>query len=303
MLTKTKSSSSQAKSILIYERVQKLRFIAVHVATLVGVLYFGASAQSLALCVVLYFARMFGVTAGYHRYFSHRTFKTSRPFAFCLAFLAQSSAQKGVIWWASNHRHHHRYSDRKKDLHSPAQHGLFQAHVGWIFKKEAEEQRNNVKDLNSFWELRLLNKWPMLPATLLGIAVATLGGWEMFFSGFLLSTVLLFHGTFTINSLAHTWGKRRFKTKDTSRNNAFLALITLGEGWHNNHHYYMKSARQGFYWWEIDITYCILLMFKQTRLIWDVQEVPKEILQKGRNLDKQKARKEEQSITSSSIGA
>ena len=286
MVSEPRNTTATKTSRGFYEQLQGLRFATIHIATLVGIIYFGISSEGILLCFALYVIRMFGVTAGYHRYFSHRAFKTSRPFAFCLAFLAQSSAQKGVIWWASNHRHHHRYSDRKKDLHSPIQHGLYQAHMGWIFTEEAELERNNIKDLNSFKELQFLNKWPMLPAVLLGIAVAYFGGWEMFFSGFLLSTILLFHGTFTINSLSHTWGKRRFNTKDTSRNNAFLAIITLGEGWHNNHHYYMKSARQGFYWWEIDITYWGLLLLKHLRIIWDLQGVPKEILEKGRALDK-----------------
>ena len=277
------SPSSQSLLKLV---IHWFRFSVMHLLAFGGLFYYGLTVESTLLALFLYTIRMFGVTAGYHRYFSHRAFKTSRFFAFILASLAQSSGQRGVIWWASNHRHHHRYSDKKEDHHSPIQHGLFQAHVGWIFQQEAYEARNNVSDLKRCWELRLLDRFPMLPAILLGSSVAYFGSWELFFIGFVLSTVLLFHGTFTINSLSHVWGSRRFETSDTSRNNWFLALITLGEGWHNNHHHYMRSARQGFYWWEIDLTYYGLCLLKWMGLIWELRPVPEKILIEGKATDR-----------------
>ena len=256
---------------------RQLRFWGVHLAALIGIAAFGWTIESLLCCFVLYVVRMFGVTAGYHRYFSHRSFKTSRVFAFLLALLAQSSGQRGVIWWARNHRHHHRYSDRPQDLHSPQQNGFWHAHIGWIFHNDAYESHNNVSDLERCWELRLLDRYPMLPAIVLGFFCWLVLDWSGLFVGFFLSTVLLFHGTFTINSLAHVWGSRRYQTKDTSKNNWFLALLTLGEGWHNNHHHYMRSARQGFFWWEFDPTYYILIVLSWMRIVWDLRSVPESV--------------------------
>ena len=256
--------------------VHRLRFILIHVITLVGCSMVDVSWGAISLCVALYFIRMFGVTAGYHRYFSHRSFKTSRPFAFLLGFLAQTSAQRGILWWASNHRHHHRYSDRFEDLHSPVQHSFIQSHFDWVFHPQAHISRKNITDLTRVPELRLLNKYWLLCPTLLG-AFCLWMGTDYFFYGFMLSTVLLFHGTFTINSLSHMWGTRRYNTKDDSRNNWVLALITMGEGWHNNHHHYMRSTRQGFMWWEIDLTYYILWTCSLLGLVWDMRDVPTHI--------------------------
>ena len=263
---------------VLLKTYHRMRFILIHVVTIIGCLMVDVQWQSLVLCVFLYVIRMFGVTAGYHRYFSHRTFKTSRPFAFVLGFLAQTSAQRGVLWWASNHRHHHRYSDQKEDLHSPVYHGFLQSHFDWVFHPQAHISRKNITDLTRVPELRFLNRyWVFCPIALGGICLY--GGWSHFFYGFMLSTVLLLHGTFTINSLSHMWGTRRYNTKDDSRNNWLLALITLGEGWHNNHHHYMRSTRQGFFWWEIDITFYILWCFSKIGLIWDMRSVPQDVLE------------------------
>jgi stearoyl-CoA desaturase (delta-9 desaturase) len=209
--------------------------------------------------VVTYGIRMFAITAGYHRYFSHRSFKLNRVSQFVLAFLAQTSAQMGVFWWAAHHRVHHRYSDTGEDTHSPAIRSFWWAHIGWIVAGSASEyDRRLIQDFEKFPELRLLNKYHRVPAILFGAAVFAVGGYPAFLWGFVLSTVLLWHCTFSINSLAHLWGSRPFETGDQSRNNFFLALITLGEGWHNNHHQFMYSARQGWRWWEIDMTYYVL---------------------------------------------
>ena len=211
---------------------------------------------------ITYGIRMFGVTAGYHRYFSHRAFKTNRLFQFAFAFLAQTSAQMGVLWWAGHHRAHHRYSDTDKDVHSPVRRSFWWAHMGWIVAGESKGYDSRImQDFERFPELRLLNKYHRVPAILFGVAVFAVGGYPAFLWGFVVSTVLLWHGTFTINSLAHLWGSKPFETGDESRNNFFLALITLGEGWHNNHHKFKSSARQGLRWWEIDISYYVLKLF------------------------------------------
>ena len=255
----------------------KFRFILFHVIFL-GATWFVAPTRTTVIAgVVLYFIRMFGVTGGYHRYFAHRTYKTSRVFAFMMAFLAQSSAQRGIIWWASNHRHHHRFSDQPDDLHSPVQRGFLHSHVGWLFEPSSYVKRQNVADLERIPELCWLDKRPMFPAIVLGVLCWFLWGWAGLVYSFGISTIVLFHATFTINSLSHVWGHRSYDTSDDSRNNFLLALITLGEGWHNNHHRYMRSARQGFVWWQIDITYAILLIFEKCSLVWDIRHVPEAI--------------------------
>jgi stearoyl-CoA desaturase (delta-9 desaturase) len=233
----------------------------------------------LITCVALVAFRMFWVTAGYHRYFSHRSFKTSRAFQFVMAFMAMTSSQKGVLWWAAHHRHHHRFSDQEDDLHSPTLFGFFWSHVGWIISDKYNDTRlNYIGDFAKFPELRWLNKYHMVPPIVLGAVLALIGGWPLFVWAFCLSTVLLWHDTFTINSLSHLFGSRRYETGDTSKNNWVLAILTLGEGWHNNHHHYMASARQGFFWWEIDITYYTLKMLSWVGLVWDLRKVPAHLL-------------------------
>jgi stearoyl-CoA desaturase (delta-9 desaturase) len=259
-----------------------VRFALIHLIGLVGPFVVGTSAQSWALCIGLYVFHMFFVTAGYHRYFSHRTFHTSRAFQFILAWFAQSTAQKGVIWWSRNHRHHHRFSDSPEDIHSPVQVGFFQSHVGWLFDETIQSEAKTVSDLERFPELRFLDKHWLLPPVLNGFLLWLGLGWEGLISGFFLSMVLVWHGTFTINSLTHVWGNRRFDTTDTSRNNPILALITLGEGWHNNHHHYMRSTRQGFAWYELDITYIILRGLALLRIVRDLREPPAEIMAAAR---------------------
>jgi stearoyl-CoA desaturase (delta-9 desaturase) len=206
-----------------------------------------------------YVVRMFGITAGYHRYFSHRTYKLGRSWQFLLAFLAESSGQKGVLWWAAHHRFHHRHADEERDIHSPGQRGFWWAHVGWVLSNDYDGYDPRlIQDFSKFSELRWLDKHYVAPPVVLAGTLLLVGGWGAFVWGFLVSTVLLFHGTFTINSLAHIWGSRRFDTPDDSRNNFVLALITLGEGWHNNHHKFMYACQQGIRWWEVDVTYYAL---------------------------------------------
>ena len=250
-----------------------------HLAALAGVVYCGPSWSGLALAVGAYFIRMVVVTAGYHRYFSHRSFKTSRVFQFLLAFGAQSSAQKGVLWWASHHRWHHKHSDTPEDTHSARQRGFWYAHLGWILGPSNNTTKLElVGDLAKYPELRFLNGKAMqlMPALVYAVACLALGGVHGLVWGFLVSTVLLWHGTFTINSLAHLFGRRRYQTTDDSRNSMALALLTTGEGWHNNHHHYQSSARQGFRWWEIDVTYYVLRLLAAVGLVWDLRRVPPE---------------------------
>jgi stearoyl-CoA desaturase (delta-9 desaturase) len=222
-----------------------------------------------------YFLRMFGVTAGYHRYFSHRAYRLNRFWQFCMAFLAQTSGQKGILWWAAHHRDHHKYSDRLEDLHSPVNDGFWWSHLGWILSVDYDNyDPKRVADFGRFPELRWLNRWHLVPTIVYGAAILLIGGWSAFVWGFLVSTVALWHGTFVINSLSHIWGTKRFATKDESRNNFWLALVTLGEGWHNNHHHYMSSVRQGIRWWEIDVTFYVLKGLSWIGITRDLRAFP-----------------------------
>ncbi|MBL8920581.1 MAG: acyl-CoA desaturase [Myxococcaceae bacterium] len=215
--------------------------------------------EYVAVAVGAYFVRMFAITAGYHRYFAHRAFKTNRVFQFILAFLAQTSAQKGALWWAANHRHHHRYSDQEEDIHSPARKGFFWSHIGWILVKKYEPTNYSaIKDFAKYPELVWLNEHFMVPPMVALAVTYAIGGLPWAFWAGVVSTVALWHGTFTINSLTHIFGSRRYVTTDTSRNNFFFALLTMGEGWHNNHHFHQNTANQGWFWWEIDATFYIL---------------------------------------------
>ena len=259
-----------------------LPFLLAHLACF-GMLWTGTSVEILLVAVVLYFARMFGVTAGYHRYFSHRSYKTTRVGQFFLALLAQSSAQRGVVWWAAMHRAHHKHSDTLLDVHSPRHRGFLYAHVGWIFsRQESKADLSLVPDLTRYPELMLLDRMRYLPAILLGAIVWAIWGWAGLWGGFFLSTVFLYHGTFMINSLAHVSGKQRYITGDDSRNNWLLALITMGEGWHNNHHYYQTSTRQGFRWWEVDMTYYILRVLSIPRIVFDLRSPPTDVVRAQR---------------------
>jgi len=259
--------------------VRAIPFAAVHVVCLAAFLVDFRWAYVI-LCLALYAVRMFFVTAGYHRYFSHRSFKTSRTFQFVLAFMAMSSAQKGVLWWAAHHRWHHRYSDTEEDLHSPMRFGFWWSHVGWIMSDTYDKtELHLIRDFAKYPELRWLDRNHLVPPVTLAVSLFLIGGWGALVWGFFLSTVLLWHGSFTVNSLAHLFGRRRYPTTDTSRNNWWLAIITLGEGWHNNHHHYMASVRQGFFWWEVDVTFYVLKVLSWARIVWDLRVPPPHVLQ------------------------
>ena len=227
---------------------------------------------SLGMLVVSYTVRMFGVTGGYHRYFSHRSYKLGRVAQLVLAVIAQSSGQKGVLWWAALHRVHHRHSDDESDIHSPSRRGFWWSHAGWVLSNEHDTYNpRDIADFAKFAELRWLDRHHWVPTTALAAMCFAWGGWKGLVWGYLVPTVLLYHCTFAINSVAHIFGTRRFETADHSRNNWLLALVTFGEGWHNNHHFSMASARQGYRWWEIDLTYGVLKVLSWLRIARDLR--------------------------------
>lgn len=275
------------------DRYTSIPYYFVHAVALIGggiaIAQGAVTWVDLVLCGFFYYLRMFGITAGYHRYFSHRAYKTGRAFQFILAFLGTISLQKGVLWWAAHHRAHHKYSDQPRDIHSPVQRGLYWSHMGWFLCGRYDmTDWERIQDFAKYPELRWLNKNFRIPAIssvilmfLVGWLVRgdLIGGLRVGLWGGFISTMLLWHGTFTINSLAHIWGSRRYKTTDDSRNNFFLALITMGEGWHNNHHHYQSTANQGFFWWEVDLSYYVLKMLSWPGIVWDLRTPPRHIVE------------------------
>jgi len=271
-----------------------LPFIFIHGGCL-ALLWVGWSWTAVVIAVVLYAVRMFAITAFYHRYFAHRTFRTSRWAQFIFAVIGNTAVQRGALWWASVHRHHHRHSDEEEDVHSPTVSGFWWSHIGWMTSSSNfPTDYREVKDLAKFPELVFLNRFDLVVPAIFGFALWVIGtllahfapslgtsGGQVFVWGFFASTVVLLHCTLFINSLAHVFGHRRFETTDSSRNNFALALITLGEGWHNNHHRYMGAARQGFYWWEIDVSYYVLKALSWTGVIWDLKPVPASVYDEG----------------------
>jgi stearoyl-CoA desaturase (Delta-9 desaturase) len=259
-------------------------FVLLHLACFAAI-WTGVTAQALVICACLYWLRIFAIGSGYHRYFSHRAYATSRAYQFVLACLCQTTAQKSVLWWAAKHRHHHLHSDTATDVHSPRHAGFFYSHVGWIFAR-AHKSVDFVKiaDFAKYPELVWLHRLELLPAITLATVCFLIGGWSGLVVGFCWSTVLVYHATFSINSLAHVLGRKRYVTGDDSRNNWFLAIVTMGEGWHNNHHACQSSVRQGFRWWEYDPTYYLLTLLSWIGLVWDLKLPPAAVVRNEQRL-------------------
>jgi stearoyl-CoA desaturase (Delta-9 desaturase) len=224
-----------------------------------------------------------GVTAGFHRHLSHRSFKTSRWFQFLLAFAGTAAFQRGPLWWVIHHRLHHKHSDTHEDPHSPVVEGFWHGHVGWLFTQDlTTPDERIVRDLAKYRELVWLDRLWVVPGLLLaGVCYAVLG-WNGVVYGFCLSVVLVFQVTFAINSVGHLFGPRRFETGEGSRNNMVLGYLAMGDGWHNNHHRAPYSARHGFAWYEFDATYQFIRLLALLRLAWDVKVPPAE-LRSGRD--------------------
>ena len=269
-----------------------IQFLFMHLACLL-VIWTGVSAVAVVTCLILYVIRMFAITAGFHRLFAHRTYKTSRVFQFLMAFIGTASYQKGPLWWSAHHRRHHLVADTEEDFHSPLTRRFWRAHFGWFLSRDSQRTEwKFITNLSKYRDLRILDRYYSVPPALLAVAMFLFGtllaryapglgtsGWQMLIWGFFVSTVVLYHGTFTVNSLAHIFGKRRFPTSDNSRNNWFVALITLGEGWHNNHHHYQSSERQGFYWWELDFSHYALRALSWFGVVWDLRTPPPHVLE------------------------
>lgn len=277
----------QADERLDWSRV--IPYAVIHLMCL-GVIWVGWSWPAVGVAAFLYALRVFTLTGFYHRYFSHRAFKAGRITQFIFGWIGCTSVQRGPLWWAAHHRHHHVHSDDPEDLHSPRQKGALWAHFGWFLTPRAEA--TNIKlipDFAKYPELRWLDKFDLVPPLLLAFALYGFGellafcgaattGLQMLIWGMFVSTVAVYHVTYLVNSATHIIGRRRYQTKDDSKNSMIVALLTFGEGWHNNHHYYPNSVRQGFFWWEIDITWYVLKMMAGLGLVWELRPVPQRIL-------------------------
>ena len=271
----------QPKLDRIGKIIPTMFYVGIHLSSLL-VFYTGATVEAVALFFGTFLVRIFAITGAYHRYFSHRTYRTSRFMQFVLGFLGTSAVKKGPRWWAGVHRLHHRYSDTADDPHSPRR-SLYYAHQGWIFDGRWDETRTDqVKDLMRYPELVWLNRWHFVAPITLAVFCYAVGGFTGLVWGFGLSTTVTWHATYSINSLTHRLGRVRFDSGDDSKNSFLLALLTLGEGWHNNHHYYQSSVRQGFYWWEIDITYYVLRAMAAVGLVWDLKQPPARVYEVAR---------------------
>jgi stearoyl-CoA desaturase (delta-9 desaturase) len=256
----------------------------------------------LLIAIISYSVRMFAITGVYHRYFSHNSYKTSRAFQFFLAVLGCTAQQKGPLWWAAHHRDHHKYSDTEKDLHSPRLTGFWNSHMLWFLKDDFNNYDPKIiKDFSKYPELVWLDKYHWVPPLLFSIILGLIS-YPVLVYGYAVATFFLGHATWTINSLSHVIGKARYETGDDSKNNWFLAIITFGEGWHNNHHYYRHSANQGFYWYEYDISYYVLKFLSFFGLVWDLKKPPQHVLEEGLRLDAlRKGKKEFKSFSGKMI--
>lgn len=264
--------------------VKSIPFLAIHLTPLLVVVT-GVTLEAVLLGIGLFWVRMFFITAGYHRYFSHRSYKLARVPQFLMAFGGTTAAQKGPLWWAGHHRDHHTFSDTDRDVHSPLK-GFWWSHVGWILcDKYGETPSHRIRDFERFPEIRFLNRFDFIGPWAVAIGCFLVAGWSGLVIGFFCSTIVLWHATFTVNSLAHVMGRRRYATDDTSRNSALIAFLTLGEGWHNNHHYYQASARQGFFWWELDPSFYMLKALSWVGVVKGLKVPPARVLRSNRIAD------------------
>ncbi|KAM5580550.1 palmitoyl-monogalactosyldiacylglycerol delta-7 desaturase, chloroplastic [Rosa sericea] len=266
----------------------KLFFLAIHCLALLGPFYFNWFAFWLA--VALYFVTGVGITLSFHRNLAHRSFKLPRWLEYSFAYCAVLSLQGSPIEWVSTHRIHHQFTDTWDDPHSPIK-GFWYSHIGWIvdyhsrFGTPDALEFKNVGDLKKQWYYRFLHCTYPCHSVALGILLYAGGGLPFLVWGMGVRTVFFLHITFSINSICHIWGKQVWNTGDLSRNNWLLGLLALGEGWHNNHHAFEYSARQGLEWWEIDTTWYIIRFLEAIGLATDVK-LPTEAHKKRKALCK-----------------
>ena len=247
--------------------------------------FFTFTWKALGVCLFLWWLTGgVGVCLGLHRYFTHRSYRTPKWVEYCLAFLACLAGESGPIAWVAAHRYHHINSDTEKDPHSPEQ-GFLWAHMTWLFGREnfltnRDSYKKYAPDMANDRFLVLLDRYHMVPVFFMGGLLYVLGGWSFVVWGMFVRSVIVYHSTWLVNSAGHVWGYRSFETGEKSRNNWWVALLSFGEGWHNNHHAFQRSARHGFRWWEIDFTYIMIRVMEFLGLASQVQ-VPVENAEMG----------------------
>ena len=264
-------------------RRSSIPFIALHFVPLLAFVT-GVTWRAVWLAVALYFIRMVAITGGYHRYFSHRSYRLRRVPQFVLAFVGTTAAQKGPLWWAAHHRAHHKYADTERDIHSPIR-GFWWSHVGWILcDKYNATDSDAIKDFTKYPGAGLARQARLDRAVGARHCLLPLRRVERAPHRFL----CLHRGAVARHLLCELararMGRRVYDTTDTSRNSAIVALITSGEGWHNNHHRYPWAARQGFRWWQVDVTYYVLRLFSFVGIVRDIRPVPAAVRDEARRL-------------------
>ncbi len=248
--------------------------ISVHLA-LFAIPFVSVTIVSMIILFVMTRISGLGITVGFHRYLSHHAFKTSRVFQFLMAVAGCTALQKGPLWWVIHHREHHKHSDTEQDVHSPVVDGFWYGHCGWLFARDLmKPDHASVKDLMKYPELYWLDRFWMIPGLLAAIACYLIDGTSGLIYGYCLSTVLIFQVTFAVNSVGHRWGPQRYATGEGSRNNWLLGYLAMGDGWHNNHHRAPTSARHGFAWYELDLSYAMIRLLRRCRIVWDVRQPP-----------------------------
>jgi len=248
--------------------------LAFHIGALAALFFFSWKAFLLAM-VLWWIAGGLGIGMGYHRLLTHRGYKTPKWIEYCLTVCGTLALEGGPIFWVATHRMHHQNTDREGDPHSPHD-GAFWSHVGWILT--GQTMHNNANELLPFVpELRKdkfhtwISRWHWVPLTTLGAALFAFAGWRCLLWGIFFRTVIGLHSTWLVNSATHMWGRRRFPTHDNSRNSLWVALLTFGEGWHNNHHAFPQSARHGMAWYEFDPNWYGILILRMLGLARNVK--------------------------------
>jgi len=235
-----------------------------HLGALAALFYFRWSAL-VVFAAMWVLAQNVGIAMGYHRLLTHRGYATPKWLEYCIATFGTLALQGGPIYWVAIHRMHHRYTDKPGDPHSPRD-GKWWSHMGWIMngtlRNETKALKQYAPDLSREPFYLWLNKYHWLPLTVVGLSLLAFGGWPWILWGAFLPVTIGLHVTWLVNSVTHLWGRRRFATRDDSRNNLWVALLTGGEGWHNNHHAFPVSARHGLAWYEVDVNYYGICLLK-----------------------------------------
>jgi stearoyl-CoA desaturase (delta-9 desaturase) len=279
------------KNSLAYKSVVLAAVVIPFLATIYAIIQLWGLAVSwrdLAILAGMYVCITFGVTVGFHRMLTHRSFQANPVIKFVLLVFGSMSLEGSALEWAATHTKHHAQADREGDPHSPVE-GFFHAHLSWLFKDRMADPNVYARHLMKDKIVMFVSKTFLLWVLLSLVIPFALGGWTGLLWGGLVRIFLVHHVTWSVNSICHTFGKRMFETPDQSRNEWVVGLLAFGEGWHNNHHAFPRSAFHGMRWWQIDFSAYLILVLERVGLVRDVYRVPNEMLKKRYSNDKQDA--------------